>query len=273
VVVLPPLILGQRATDPEHPEGKWEVLDRCRLLTNAPVDGDSFQVSCRGREYAFRLYFVDAPEVTAEFKERIEDQATFFGIAPRDVPRLGEIAARFTRERLSGREFTVKTRWQNALGRSHLARFYGVVLVDGKDLGESLVTAGLSRVSGVNANLPDGTRSSTMVNKLKRLELDARGRKQGGWDEVRFPRSTSADASSSTNAPMPRAITADTPLDLNAASYDDLQKLPGIGPKLAERMIAHRPYKEVRDLDRVPGIGQKTLERLAPLVRVLPHQP
>ena len=39
---------GQRATDADHPEGKWEVLDRCRLLTNTLVDGDSFQVTHKG---------------------------------------------------------------------------------------------------------------------------------------------------------------------------------------------------------------------------------
>jgi competence protein ComEA len=82
-----------------------------------------------------------------------------------------------------------------------------------------------------------------------------------------------AGASSGPNPTVPRTAAADSPLDLNAATYEELQRLPGIGPVLAERIIAHRPYKKVADLDRVPGIGQKTLERLSPLVRVTTAEP
>ena len=64
--------------------------------------------------------------------ERIEDQAEYFGVAVADVPRGGVMASQFTRDKLSGRELTVVTRWQNAMGRSRQARFYGIVLVQGK---------------------------------------------------------------------------------------------------------------------------------------------
>jgi competence protein ComEA len=56
-------------------------------------------------------------------------------------------------------------------------------------------------------------------------------------------------------------------LDINSASYEELVKLPGIGPKLAERIVAHRPYQNVDDLDKVPGIGPVMLDRLRPLIR------
>jgi len=57
-------------------------------------------------------------------------------------------------------------------------------------------------------------------------------------------------------------------VDLNEASFEELQTLPGIGPKLAERIMANRPYQNVDDLLKVNGIGESKMERLKPLVRV-----
>ena len=55
-------------------------------------------------------------------------------------------------------------------------------------------------------------------------------------------------------------------VSLNRASLAELEALPGVGPALARRIVAHRPYLRVEDLLRVPGIGPKTLERLRPYV-------
>jgi len=41
---------------------KWETLVDCKLKNNSFNDGDSFHVSHKGKEYIFRLYFVDTPE-------------------------------------------------------------------------------------------------------------------------------------------------------------------------------------------------------------------
>lgn len=60
------------------------------------------------------------------------------------------------------------------------------------------------------------------------------------------------------------------PIDLNTATADELMRLPRIGPKLAERILAFRTsrggFRSVDDLAQVRGIGPKTLEQLAPLV-------
>lgn len=53
---------------------------------------------------------------------------------------------------------------------------------------------------------------------------------------------------------------------LNAATREELEALPGIGPALAARIEAGRPYRSVADLDRVRGIGPKKLAALRPLV-------
>ena len=55
-------------------------------------------------------------------------------------------------------------------------------------------------------------------------------------------------------------------VSLNRASLSELEALPGVGPELARRIIAHRPYLRVEDLLRVPGIGPQTLKRLRPYV-------
>ncbi|QDU19686.1 ComEA family DNA-binding protein [Urbifossiella limnaea] len=62
----------------------------------------------------------------------------------------------------------------------------------------------------------------------------------------------------------------DPPIDVNAASAEELQRLPGVGPVTAGAIVAGRPYRSVAELDRVRGIGPKTLDKLRPFVVVGP---
>lgn len=58
-------------------------------------------------------------------------------------------------------------------------------------------------------------------------------------------------------------------INLNLASQQELETLPGVGPKLALRIIearAEKPFTSLEDLDDVPGVGPKTLETLSNLV-------
>ena len=62
------------------------------------------------------------------------------------------------------------------------------------------------------------------------------------------------------------------PVDLNAATIEQLDGLPGVGPVLAKRIIdwraAHGRFSSVDELTQVPGIGERTLADLRPLVHV-----
>ncbi len=57
-------------------------------------------------------------------------------------------------------------------------------------------------------------------------------------------------------------------LNINFASSEELQNLSGIGPKLAEAIIASRPYANVEDLLNVKGIGEKKLADIQDLIIV-----
>ena len=64
------------------------------------------------------------------------------------------------------------------------------------------------------------------------------------------------------------------PIDINQADWQELQQLPGIGPKIAQRILDERaksPFQSVEDLRRVSGIGPKIMERLRPHVKVRPN--
>lgn len=59
-----------------------------------------------------------------------------------------------------------------------------------------------------------------------------------------------------------RWLVAGLRIDLNQATADELAALPEIGPALAERIIAGRPYLRSEDLRRVAGISPRRLARL-----------
>jgi competence protein ComEA len=78
-------------------------------------------------------------------------------------------------------------------------------------------------------------------------------------------RSTAARAAAGA---MPPPATG--PVNLNSATLEQLDALPGVGPVTAQKIIAYREqngaFRSVDDLDAVPGIGPARLEELRALV-------
>ena len=68
-----------------------------------------------------------------------------------------------------------------------------------------------------------------------------------------------------------RAATAAV-VNLNTASAPDFEALPGIGARMAARIIEYRqkngPFKKIEDLMNVPGIGEKNFLKLKPQLTV-----
>jgi competence protein ComEA len=80
----------------------------------------------------------------------------------------------------------------------------------------------------------------------------------------------SAQEKPAGNAPAAKS----TLLDLNAATVQQLESLPGIGAKTAARIVEQRQksggFKKIEELMNVQGIGEKNFLKLKPLITVTP---
>ena len=78
-------------------------------------------------------------------------------------------------------------------------------------------------------------------------------------------------------APREAARAQSELIDLNAATAMELETLPGVGPRTAERILEYRRehggFERIEDLMDVRGIGERTFLRLKPLVTVAPAGP
>jgi competence protein ComEA len=83
-------------------------------------------------------------------------------------------------------------------------------------------------------------------------------------DQLQVPGPEAADAGGGSTP-------GDGLIDINTADETELQNLPGVGPVLAGRIVAHRAtvgrFESVEDLLDVPGIGETRLASIRDLIR------
>ena len=70
----------------------------------------------------------------------------------------------------------------------------------------------------------------------------------------------------------PTPLAEKSTLNLNVATLNQLETLPGIGRKVAERIVEYRTksggFKKIEELMNVKGIGEKSFLKIKPLISV-----
>jgi competence ComEA-like helix-hairpin-helix protein len=134
----------------------------------------------------------------------------------------------------------------------------------------------LDRLPGVGPSTARAIVSARDSGRVFRTPEDlllVRGIGEGTLERMRAALELAAEPAAAARAgPTPRGPRVSTagpgpPIDVNRADLDALQELPGIGPAIAERILAarqERMFTSLDDLERVPGIGPATLRRLRP---------
>jgi competence protein ComEA len=118
--------------------------------------------------------------------------------------------------------------------------------------------------------LPHGSRIADAIARAggaaRRAELDLvnLAAPLADGEQVLVPAHGAAPTGGS-GSPAPTA-----PVDLNSATAEQLDALPGIGPVTAQKIVdyrqAHGPFTSVDELDAISGIGPARIENLRGLV-------
>ena len=123
---------------------------------------------------------------------------------------------------------------------------------------------------------PNGIPRNEMIERLRDVETSAMLKRIGIWSEsdpdriaeFRAEQRSEDQELKNLQSQVKKAKSPQDSLDLNTATEKELQSIKGVGPVLAKRIIAGRPYKIVGDLLKVKGIGPNKFEKIRPYVVV-----
>jgi competence protein ComEA len=287
-----------------HESKDWIVLDNCRLISNPANDGDSFHASSGAREYIFRLYMVDAPETDAMNPARLVEQAKYFTVTVPEAIEVGQAAKEFTRGKLSEpftvftrmsdamghsrleRFYAFVQTKDGDLGeqlvRNGLARNYGFKVVPPGSRNSRLEVEKLQQFEddakqeriggwGVNAGRLNVHAQKPAPFSVFVAEKNARPRTlplantfQRISPPPRLSRSTPTINPVEAKKSYAKEKIEPGRIDINSATEKELRMIPGIGPVMAARIIAARPFRSADDLKRVNGIGDKKYAKIRP---------
>jgi len=86
------------------------------------------------------------------------------------------------------------------------------------------------------------------------------------WQQRRPPLTIEGTPSPAQTAQWDTALALARQVDVNTASVAELERLPGVGPMLSQRIVeyrtAHGRFQTAEELQQVQGIGSKTYEAL-----------
>ena len=131
------------------------------------------------------------------------------------------------------------------------------------DVAGAVRTPGLHRFAA-GARIADAVAAAGGATRRADLSLVNLAAPLADGEQVVVPvRGAAAAAGGGAGSPT-------APLDLNTATVEQLDALPGIGPTTAQKIVdyrqAHGPFRTVDDLDAVPGIGPARIAQLKGLV-------
>jgi competence protein ComEA len=136
----------------------------------------------------------------------------------------------------------------------------------------------LSKIKGMSKGKIDALRDKVMVSAPKAVEPAAKPAAPVAAPAPAAPPKAEKPAAQAkpgvTEKPAAPAKTAPTPLapgekvNINTASQEDLDRLPGIGPVKAQRIVEARPFEKIEDIMKVKGIKEGEFNKIKDVITV-----